>query len=164
LLAVAVEQAAPSTWASFGICRVPQMKLSAKTDEVTSVPAPTGKVTPVLAPESTAQLVAILDAWEPNCPDAGRAAQFLRRKSPGRPVVYREGRDRAIEAYELALRTGMSRTSACMHVANSMAMFNTESKPHSIARRISNKLAEMEADPAGQKVLDEIVLSTSRRR
>jgi hypothetical protein len=130
-----------------------QMTVSQKRGEMTALPAP----------ESTAQLVAILDSWEQNCPDAGRAAQFLRRKSPGRPVVYRD-HDRAIEAYELEVRTGMSRTSACMHVANSIAGFSTESKPESIARRISNKLAAMEADPAYRNILDEIVSSISRRK
>jgi len=129
------------------------MKLSQKSSELTSL----------LAPESTSQLVAILDSWEPHCPDAGRAAQFLRRKASGRPVVYRD-REKAIEAYELELRTGMSRTSACMHVANSIAMFNTESKPASIARRLGNKLAAMEADPTDRKILDEIVFSISRRK
>jgi len=102
------------------------MKLSHKSGDATSLPAP----------ESTAQLVAILDTWEPSCPDAGRAAQVLRRKSSGRPVVYRD-QGRAIEAYELELRTGMSRTSACMHVTNSIA---------------------------SKKILDEIVLSISRRK
>lgn len=139
------------------------MKFSPKIGEVTSVPAPTAKVVPMSAPESAAQLVAILDAWEPNCAAAGRAAQFLRRLPPGRPVVFRD-RDRAIEAYELELRTGMSRTSACMNVARSIAMFNTESKPESIARRLGNKLAAMEADPADRRILDEIVLSVSRRK
>jgi len=129
------------------------MKLSPKTGEATSVPAP----------ESAAQLVGILDSWEPSCPAAGRAARFLRRLPPGRPVVFRD-HDRAIEAYELELRTGMSRTSACMNVAKRIAGFNTESKPESIARRLRNKLAAMEADPADRRILDETVLSISRRK
>ncbi len=131
------------------------MKLSPKAGEATSVPAP----------ESAAQLVGILDSWEPSCPAAGRAAQFLRRLPPGRPVVFRDhDKARAIEAYELELRTGMSRTSACRHVANSIAGFNTESKPESIERRLRNKLAAMEADPADRRIMDEMVLSISRRK
>ena len=114
-------------------------------------------------PRTTAELVAFLDSLEPDLPDAGRAAQFLRRKHPGRPPVLRD-RDRAIEAFELETRTGMSRTSACMHVANSIAMFRTETKPESIARGLRNKLAAMEADPAGRRILDEIVLSIARRK
>lgn len=126
------------------------------------LPPKTGEATWAPAPESEAQLLAILDSWEPECPEAGRAARVLRRLRPGRPVIYSD-RDKAIEAYALELR-GMSRTSACMHVAKSIAGFNTESKPESIARRLRNKLGAMEVDPADQRILDEMVLSNSRRK
>jgi hypothetical protein len=133
------------------------MKLSLKTGEVTRLPTP----------ESTAQLVALLDAWEPNLPDAGRAAEFLRRPPPGRPVLFRDD-DLVIQAFELQLRRRMSRKSACMHVAKTVTGFSTTSKPESVARRIGNKLGAMEADSAGQKVLagirELIVLSRPRRR
>lgn len=129
------------------------MKLSPKT----------GDATPVQAPKTTAQLLAILDEWELNCPDAGRAARFLRRDPPGRPVRFSD-RQKAIEAYQLEKRTVMKRWSACMRVAQTMAGFNTNSKLESIARRLRNELAEMEADPATRKILDEIVLSISRSK
>lgn len=116
-----------------------------------------------LSPKSRAELLELLDGWEASCPDAGRAAAFLRRAPPGRPKVFRD-RAKAIEAYMLERRTGMTRWSACMRVASTVAGFKTETKPESIARRLAIALAALEADPAGRKELEEIVLSIQRRK